>query len=165
MEVPSRTLPCGSPIWIWARKPSFQNWGWKKLGALKHLSSKLPLKSRKLLANSFIISRLVYLLPIWGGHRIKRPQKIQAVLNNTARFMTGLGKWVSMRVLKHKCSWLLVRELTVFHSLLMMWKTVNLSIPRHIYEKIRINDEILITTSAPRLQNTMKSYRWHTIEV
>ena len=36
------------------------------LGILSHLSSNMPQKSRLLLANGLFLSRLLYLLPMWG---------------------------------------------------------------------------------------------------
>ena len=37
------------------------------LGLLTHISSHLPVKSRLLLANGLFLSKLLYLLPMWGG--------------------------------------------------------------------------------------------------
>ena len=39
----------------------------RKLGGLNHLSHHLPRKSRLILANGVIISRISYLIQIWGG--------------------------------------------------------------------------------------------------
>ena len=39
----------------------------QKLGILKHLARTLPLKSRKMMAEGLILSKVRYLIPIWGG--------------------------------------------------------------------------------------------------
>ena len=38
----------------------------KKLGVLKHLGSSMPMRSRKLLTEGLVISKLRYIIPIWG---------------------------------------------------------------------------------------------------
>ena len=135
----------------------------RKLGALKFLSRNLSMRSRRLLANSFILSRLTYLLPIWGGTEEKYHRKVQAVLNNTARFVVRAGKREKTETLMERCGWFSVRELTVLHSLLMMWRTIHMSIPRHIADRLNIEEDLTVSTAPHRLQNTMKSYRWKTI--
>ena len=37
------------------------------LGALTHIAKNLPTESKLLLANGLLISRIIYLLPMWGG--------------------------------------------------------------------------------------------------
>ena len=39
----------------------------KRLNALKKVSKVSSFKSRKMVANGIIISRLVYLIPLWSG--------------------------------------------------------------------------------------------------
>ena len=39
----------------------------KQLGALKHLSKSVPKKGRLLLANGLLVSKIIYLMPVWGG--------------------------------------------------------------------------------------------------
>ena len=39
-----------------------------RLSALKHLGNVIPLKGRRQLVNGLIISKLIYMIPVWGGH-------------------------------------------------------------------------------------------------
>ena len=55
-----------------------------KLGALKYCCQKLPFSSKLLLANAFIISRILYLLPVYGGTERKYLDKLQVTINNAA---------------------------------------------------------------------------------
>ena len=50
------------------------------LGVLTHISRNLPQKSRLLLANGLFISRLLYLLPMWGGLPLRDTKKIQTLM-------------------------------------------------------------------------------------
>ena len=61
----------------------------KKLGILKHLGKYLPTKSRKLLCEGLVLSKIRYLLPIWGGTTIKHLTNGQTLLNDAARFVLG----------------------------------------------------------------------------
>ena len=135
-----------------------------KLGALKYCCRKLPISSRKLLATGLIVSRLVYLLPVYGGTCRKYFNKLQVVLNNTARFVTGLGKRTSKRPLMVACGWLDIEEMIVYHSILQMWRTINLKVPLYLYRKLTINEDTTIETTIPRLQNTQIGYRWQTVQ-
>ena len=71
----------------------------KKLGTLKFMTKNMTMKGCRLLANGFIISRLIDLIPRWGGTEEKYKKRIQAVLNNTERYVTGAGCRVKASVL------------------------------------------------------------------
>ena len=63
-----------------------------KLGAQKYCCRKLSCQSKLLLANGLIISKILYLLPIFCRTQRKYLDKLQVVINNTAYFVTGMGK-------------------------------------------------------------------------
>ena len=52
----------------------------KQLGALKHISKEIPMKSRRTLANGLIVSRILYGITIWGGTYETNIRKMQAIL-------------------------------------------------------------------------------------
>ena len=56
-----------------------------KIGALRLIARNIPTKGRLCLANGMIISKLVYLLPVWGGIPDSWRRKTQSVLNLAAR--------------------------------------------------------------------------------
>ena len=64
----------------------------QKLGALYMLGRQLSRKSRLLLANGILQSKIAYLMPIWAGAPKYLMRKLQAVQNRAARFVTGLGR-------------------------------------------------------------------------
>ena len=59
------------------------------LGALTHIARNLPVESRLLLANGLLVSRLIYLLPMWGGLTRRESKQIQIILNKCARMVSG----------------------------------------------------------------------------
>ena len=96
-----------------------------RLGAIKYCCKKLPEGSRRLLATGLVISKLVYLLPVYGGTCKKYLDKLQVVLNNTARFVTGIGKRVKKVTLINATGWLVI-----YHSVLQMWRVTRLKVPQ-----------------------------------
>ena len=81
----------------------------QKLGALKHIGRYMPRTSRHILATGMILSRIQYLIQIWGGTERKYIKKVQMLLNATARFVTGKSRITSTRNLMTSCNWLYAR--------------------------------------------------------
>ena len=101
----------------------------KNLGALKHIGKNIPLKSKLLLVNGLLLSRILYLLPLYGGTYMKYLRKIQVVMNNAIRFVTGLLRRTKTRILMEAVGWLDVHELIDYHSLLLAWRIIKLRKP------------------------------------
>ena len=137
----------------------------KKLGSLKFMSKHLPPKTKLILANGLIISKILYLLPIYGGAYKKYMNKIQTIMNKTVRFVKNKGKRTKMRELMTSVGWLDIYELSKLHSLLMMWRIVRMNSPRYFENKIEIDNENKLSTSHPRLQNTDSGFRWRTVSL
>ena len=64
----------------------------KKIDSLKHLGRSIPLKIRITLANSLVISKFNYVLPIWGGASNIYILKAQTFLNITSRYCTNIPR-------------------------------------------------------------------------
>ena len=136
----------------------------QKLGSLKHLGKVLPKKCRAILSTGIILSRINYLIQVWGGTEHKYLKRLQTILNATARFITGANKRTSMDWLMRECGWLRVKDLVILHSLCSMWKIVWLSKPLHLKLQISIDENLLLSTSPARLVITRRSYTWRTIQ-
>ena len=136
----------------------------KKIGAIKHLGVNIPRTTKLRLANGFIISKLLYLLPVWGGVPDKYLNRIQVLMNKMARHVNSSGRMSTTKGLMKSCNWLNIRNLIKLQSLTMMWKVVWLQAPRSISQKITISDEMELSTSRARLQSTQHSFRWRTVK-
>ena len=53
----------------------------QQLGTQQHLGDKIPCACRKVLAEGFIVSTLVYLIPIWGTTTSNQTRRAQILLN------------------------------------------------------------------------------------
>ena len=108
----------------------------KKLGALKYLGGGIPRKSRLMLTNGLILSRILYLLPLYGVTQTKYMHKIQVLMNNAIRFVTGKNKRTKTMTLMKEVGWLNVYELQEFHLMLLTWRIIRLRAPKYLAEKV-----------------------------
>ena len=86
----------------------------KRLGCLKYIGKNIEKKGKLLLTNGFFVSKLLYLIGIWGGTNQTTLDIIQRVQNDAARFVTGQGKRTKKWKLMEDCKWLDIRELIIF---------------------------------------------------
>ena len=50
-----------------------------KIGALAHIAGNIPMKCKLLLANGLILSKIIYLIPMWGGLDLGGSRSIQVL--------------------------------------------------------------------------------------
>ena len=62
----------------------------------------------------------------------------------------------------NRCNWLKINDMIELHSLITLWKTINLKIPFQISKKITINQDKTIKVTKPRLQTVQIAYLWRT---
>ena len=89
--------------------------------------------------------------------------RTQAVINNTARWITGMGKRKRTEELMKACNWLTLKEMIDYYSTIALWKILWLDAPIYMKDRLKIDDQSLLSTSHPRLQNTKTSFRWRVI--
>ena len=70
-----------------------------RLNALKQMSKVADFKTRKMLANGLFMSKLIYLIPLWGGCEKFLIKALQIVQNKAARTVTKLGMFTPIRTL------------------------------------------------------------------
>ena len=58
----------------------------KQVGRLKFICKNVPFRSRKTLAEGIVLSRVKYLIAMWGGTTANLHRKIQVILNSAARW-------------------------------------------------------------------------------
>ena len=131
-----------------------------RLGQLRHIGHLLPAGSRLTLANGMICSKLHYLIGVWGGAHKKYVNKVQTILNKTARAITNLPRKTPTLRLMKSCNWLTANELIKYHSTITMWKLVWLGIPHHLTQKLEVNQDKSVTIQPARIQLSNSSFRW-----
>ena len=142
----------------------------KNLGALRHLGKQIPAGCKNTLARGMILSRISYLISIWGGTSSNLLRKAQTVQNASARWVTGLQKRTKISTLLEATGWYSVKEMTLLSSTTLLWKMINKNTPRRLSEELDIDrTTLLFTIKEPRLQFTRQNFiyraskEWNTL--
>ena len=132
----------------------------KQLGTIKFLSKNMNVKCRKVLAEGLVLSRIKYLLPLWGGTTDNLIRKVQVIVNNLARTVTGMGRRTSTVTLMKQCDWLTVKEMVFYFSITEMWRNIHLQKPKYFSSTFKLDNQGLSDNTVPRLKTTNHSYKW-----
>ena len=96
----------------------------RKLGALHSLRNSLTVKGKRQLVNGLLISKLSYIICLWGNTDDSHIRKAQIVLNSAARFVLNAVKTTRQSELMSRCDWLDIREMTEYFSIIQLWKVL-----------------------------------------
>ena len=106
------------------------------------------MKCKLLLANGLILSKIIYLIPMWGGLDLGGSRSIQVLMNKCARIVTGLPRRTRTRQLMLECNWLYFSELVTYHSLLILWKMLMWKSPYHLARKFSLTVDNMVRNRA-----------------
>ena len=128
------------------------------------MSRQLSRRNRKLLAEGMLISRILYLITVWGiaGNPMITAQRLQ---NKMARWITGCGRRIRVSSLLEEVGWWSIQEMAAMQSLAQIWKIIYLKKPEIMRDKIVIEDQMHLTTRAPRLTFTESSFLIRTVRL
>ena len=87
-----------------------------RINGLKKISVNATFATRLIVANGAVMSRMVYLITVWGGAQQYLLESLQVQQLTAAR--TVCGK------LLDRVGWLSVRQLVQFHAILQAHKTI-----------------------------------------
>ena len=107
-----------------------------RIGALKKISRVASFKVRKSIANGIFMSKLIYLMPVWIGCEDYLITSLQVCQNKAARLVTKLDRYTPTEVLMRQCGWMPVHQLLVYHSLVLLHKTIKSQKPTYLYQKV-----------------------------
>ena len=124
-----------------------------QFGMIKMMSRQLPRKSKKLLAEGFLISKFQYLITLWGSGNTN-VKTAQRLLNKMSRWVTGCGRNIRIASLMEEVGWFSIQEMVNIQSLSQMWKLINTGKPVQLSDKIVTEEDKHLTTRAARLQFT-----------
>ena len=107
-----------------------------RLNALKMIGNVASFKVRLMVANGIFCSKLIFQICLWGGTEEFLLNSLQIVQNKAARFVSNRGVYSSgVEVLK-ECGWLSIRQLVFYHSVISIYKTLQTSFPKYIFNKL-----------------------------
>ena len=116
----------------------------KKLGSringLKRTCRNGSFESRLMVANGIVMSKLVYLVTLWGGAQQYLLKSLLVQQLTAARVVCGFKCWGwSKTRLLEKVGWLSVRQLIVYHTVLQAQKTITSCVPRPLHSALSTN--------------------------
>ena len=93
-----------------------------------------------MIANGAVMSKLVYLISVWGGAQQYLLKALQVQQLTAARTVCGPGSryWSRMKLLK-RVGWLSVRQLIYYHTVLQAHKVIKYGKPLGILDTISTN--------------------------
>ena len=116
------------------------------------------------------MSKLTYLIALWGGCGAVLKKALQMIQNKVARVVTRLNWLTPARELLHQCGWLSVNQLVFYHSVLLVYKVKMSQTPRYLhsmhnkwsyqYRTRQAESGLIKMVGNPRLELTKNSFRW-----
>ena len=106
-----------------------------RLNALKKICGYSCLKTRLMVANGIFLSKLIYLIPLWGGASGYLLKILQVIQNKATRYITKSSIFTPTNDLLKQCRWLSVSQLSAYHSLVLTHKTMLSQKPGYIFAK------------------------------
>ena len=104
---------------------------------LKKISANATFNTRLMVANGVVMSKLVYLITVWGGAQQYLLNSLQVQQLTAARTVCGFSSFFwSKKKLLDRVHWLSIKQLIFFHTALQSHKTIQSGVPRVIHESI-----------------------------
>ena len=94
--------------------------------------------TRLMVANGVVMSKLNYLITLWGGGAQQYLlSALQVKQLTAARTVCGFGCWTwSKKRLLDKVGWLSVRQLIFYHTVLQAHKTIKTGVPKALHHSL-----------------------------
>ena len=107
-----------------------------RINALSKIARISSFEQRKMIANGTVMSKLIYLIQLWGGASDYLIRFLQVLQNRAARIVTRLDWYTPTEVLLTQCGWLSVKQLIEYHSLLLLYKIRSDGKPVYLKERL-----------------------------
>ena len=148
-----------------------------RINALKLISKVASFKVRKSVAEGKFMSKLIYLIEIWGGCEKYLLRSLQLLQNRVVRIVTNQGSRKPTIDLFTHCGWLSVRQLAVYHAVIMLHKAKVSGLPKYLNNMFlfdqqprrltRLADLNLVRSQKsqfPRYELTKTGFKWRSIQ-
>ena len=108
-----------------------------RINGRKKISRNSTFKTRLMVANGVFMSKVVYLIAVWGGAQQYLINALQVQQLTAARAVCGFSsKWWSKQKLLDRLGWLSIRQLIHYNTVLQAHKTITTGKPAPLYNSI-----------------------------
>ena len=129
-----------------------------------------------MVAEGIFISKLIYLIQVWGGCEYYLLKVLQSLQNKAARSVTKLGWNVATEMLLAQCGWLSVKQLVFYHSVTMLHNVLMTGSPEYLNELYQLENPrqygtrlaarshiMLKDTRVPKTELALRSFKWRAL--
>ena len=107
-----------------------------RINGLLKVSSRAPSATRLMVANEIFMSKLCYLIQLWGGCEQYLVRSLQVLQNRAARAVTGKSWFTPVRRLLQDCKWLSVNQLIFYQTALQTHKVLTSGNPLYFRQRM-----------------------------
>ena len=108
-----------------------------RINGLKKICVNGSYDTKQMVANGVVMSKMTYLITLWGGAPKYLLGAVQVQQLAAARAVCGVGCWRWSRgKLLDKLGWLSVNQLVFYHSVLQTIKTINTGVPKSLHQAV-----------------------------
>ena len=131
-----------------------------KNNALSKISSVADFKTRKMIAEGLIMSTVSYIIQVYGSCSGYLVSALQVQQNRAARYTTKLPFLTPTKVILAQCNWLSIKQLIVYHSLILLHKVMLHRKPEYIFSRLKFVDRESRTSDCLML---VENHRFKTV--
>ena len=141
-----------------------------RLTALKKIRYLADFKNRKMIAEGIFMSKLSYVIALWGGCGVILKKCLQVLQNKAAQVVTRKDWNTSSKLMLQQCGWLSVNQLAFYHSVLLVFRVRLSKSPKYMYmmhnswsypyTTRQANNGLIRVVTRPRLEMVKSSFRW-----
>ena len=131
-----------------------------RINGLAMITSHADFSTRLMVANGIVMSKICYLIQLWGGCEEYLQKSLQVQLNKAARLVTRLPYYTSSRKLMCMCGWMTVKQLVKYHTIIMVHKTIMTRKPLHMSSRLSTDHSYRTrqdSSGCVRLDHTFRS--------
>ena len=104
---------------------------------MKKVCVNASFRTRLMIANGVFMSKLSYLIILWGGAKQYLVKAVQVKQLAAARAVCGVASWRwSRRELLDRVGWLSIKQLIFYHTVLQVHKTLHIQKPRSLFHTL-----------------------------
>ena len=107
-----------------------------RTNALSKIAKVADFKTMKMIGNGIWLSKLIYMISVWGGTEGYLLNALQILQNKAARIICKRGRGYPAKKALQNIGWLNVKSLVEYHSLVQARKVLHSRQPVYLHEKL-----------------------------
>jgi hypothetical protein len=113
-----------------------------RVNGLSLISPRALFNTRLMVANGVVISKICFLIQLWGGSEDYLIQPLHVLMNKAARIVTSCNNFTSTKRLLIKCNWLSIKQLIFFQTVTMTHKMMLTKSPYYMHIAQEVQHEL-----------------------